>query len=537
MGAYGAEMWRELLRAGEEIAMPLALYCSRRGDCESLATLCRVMRETGLGPVLLEAQELRVTQYMPEYIKVPSEDWDDPAKAHQRLPMKLHVFGDCKLQTLVAMCLARPVKDGCALASRSWADETMTFNGDHMPVYMASLSHAQQELLHAAIDLFDTLPAASNGGVGISRLFNAVVERLAWPGVVDAFADVKSGGLFSRASLANTDPEVVQRRADLVAHVVRYANPVAALALYEAGEPWPDAEQVRDSVFKALAERRTDGTSDLGAMVQFLREHHDLNHFDGARHDALLALCRKACGGSSAQVVGRCLEMLSVHLNLCAGLDDEVNHWCAPVVEVLVEPMRDLGAQTLAEGFREFLRQQPNKCRGLMERVLGSMCVPALDVLAPVLPEVMRSGFWQGTKPYGGWTVLADVQGWNATHGPARWQQTLRLLADLGLDPVGLHREFDSVPDEFAQQWERTTLLHLVAGGDCVGMLDRLAVLLDMGADPDAAVSDASLKPFVQRFADKTDVPRWEDLWRSYKARREAQAAVSQDFGLRDATP
>lgn len=528
-----AAVWGVLLDRSEIAAMQLALQCARRGDAASLAVLCDVASEREPGELLKRFGSAKLTEQVPMYEIIDSGDWDDPAQAHKVVPMTTVTWDDCSWEKLMALCLSRPVREGKPVQPRTLAQDQAKAEAGFLPEYQGELVAQQQVLLKAAMGLFGKLPAEQHRAGGLELLFQFVTEKVASPGVVQGFKDagVRLEDVFGKSA---SDGALNTQLGTLAGHALACGNPVGAQAILQAARSVTDmdSDEVRQAVHDSMtmigspsAHLRFQGVA--GVLRRMVGD--DALPMD-PRFQALVDVCQHACSDSRASVrIERCMKLLSAHI------DHQCNDrsgpalptmWCDPLVRACMQPVCDIAPEVLVQEVRSLFEEAPKGARNMFRGMLSTACVPAFEAVKPVLPMLISHHCWEHETMSTGWYHFAGKPGF-ANVDLGSWKRAVCVLVEAGVDPGGVISE--RLPDGTACQ---TTPLHVVAQGGGDEVVERMAFLVEQGADSQATDAQRRTPAHLMRSAQHR--ARWEDFCLSLQARRAAGEVLDLP-GLRNA--
>lgn len=509
MGIIPRDYWRVMLAHGEMVAMQAAQRCARRGDAQSLTALCREMIDSGPWPLLNRPDDFSVSDFMVDYEKISDDVWTHPKKRRMTLPVVFVQWNNVALEAFVAVCLSRPVDaDGVVQQPRTKLEDLADTHNGHVPPYKATLSPAQRELLDAAVTLFKGVPATKGNSLdGIDRLMFQLCRKVAWPGLGHA--------------LAEADIDLVQRieaqEGHLLIEALRQHNPVSVISLIEACDRREPLHGWRSQILEGFQGRRS-------AMAELLvAEKGESGVLADPRWQAASVLVRHACSfGMAWEKVSHCMALVKAHLGRLNAQSHGLEDFSEAVLTMLMKPLGDMQPEPLASALKEWQARMPHEPKAMMRDVVG--CAPVLRVLSPVLAQFMAAPSFD--SPLDAWERFADENLWDRDAGLERWRQCLQVLVDAGLDPCARIACAASPDDDRGS----TTLLHLVASHRShrasSNVIERMAMLLEMGADP--AATDADCQTPYGMLEDEELQQRWDSIVRSHQARQAARQAVDE---------
>lgn len=523
MGGMGRDTWRVLLMHTTQAAvMHAALGVARRGDARSLTALCEELVASGFGDLIMKSIPLKL---MDDNVgSYPVNIWDDEECQDWGVVTDAKEWSNVTLEYAVALCLSRTVVEGVVRQPRLKNEHESSIRTGWVPSFKSHLGPVQQELLDAAIRLYSMIPVRPHveQPEGLVRLAQAVTGMVAWPGIVEAFSHTP---LVSKELLLATfkgGSDFDNRSMMLLSHAVHKGNPVAALAIHDAMQRIGESADIA-----ALFVQKAPGygMNGLDMLARLRQTVVDDGLVEDPRFDALVQLWQRTCGGDARQVVSQTLEVLARHLGSVVHLGGPQAPWCEPFLDAVLQPLHELETRSLGEVLLQLHEEQPQAVCKAMDQVLSSACAPALALFRDALPRLMSASFWTDEPPYGGWSVLASARQWSAHSSMDRWRRTLTLLQEAGLDPAGRLERGDNL---VAALRVHSTLLHLLAeqGGEM--LLDRMAVLLEFGADPQALDFQGRTPAQCFSAASLSDatLARWHEICRVHQARCAAQQAV-----------
>lgn len=518
MGVVSTDGWRMLQQLGEVAWLQAALGCARRGDARSLTALCQVLADTGPADLLWSGKPVDLVEMESDYHEIEHLlERDDDASRRAAVPMMLGSWKDVTLERCIAMCLARPIEDARVVMPHNQYQDHMDFFAGATPAFHASIEEDRQALLQAAIGLFSGIPATPLKEDGPRRLFGAVTSVVAYPGIVELFANAGQDVHELLDEKVRATKLLGNQSMSASVQALLMANPVAALALYRAE---PLVQERQDELWQAfISEGKGQGVN----MVDFVRT---VAQPDDPRLLAAMELCQRVCTATDpGTTMERCLTLVERHIG--SFNTDRSTAWSQAFVEAVLEPVRGLCAQQMAQGLAHWQAVRPTSCGDTLNVVLRSHCAPVFEALKPVLPVVMSQQTWPDC-PCGGWDILAGSTKWLVNQHPAHWRRVLQVLEESGLDVTG------RLPVQ-GQDGGTTTLMHLVARVVANGVMDRLMSLLERGADPMAL--DHEGLTTVQRTQQGPMWPevldQWEDICRSHQARLVALSGIEAFEGAR----
>lgn len=518
MGQIGLSTWQTLLEQGECVALTVALSCARRGDSQSLSVLCREMARQGPGPAVMASHELDATIETPVYECLRAQDWDDASKAARPLITEALVWKGVRFEQMVALCLSRNVEGGQVVQPRSLREDRGVMGEGFLPMGVEAPTAWQRELLNAAAELYARVPGDEDMPKGLLRLAEAVVPKMAWPGLVPALVE---GGL----QLPGVDQNL------LSVHALRGNNPLGALAIAKVEQQaWPDqTAQHQQALFDGVNIGRSVGVGSAVTIIHGLRNRFGDDHLaEQPAFAAVIELCDMACG-VDAHSLWRRLHLVGRHVDVELRHDEEQGTWSEPFVRALMKPLESVKPQALLDAVEALSApiERDILCTSL-SRVLKAHCLPVVEVLQPLLPQVMDSRIWH-QEGYGGWDVVTFPSMWHAHGSLERWRSMLDVIVEAGIDlnaPIAdgcLDHTGSPAYETTPEAAKLSTPLHRLAMNQGKGRLERMIVMLERGADPHA-LDHAGRTP-GQCLGNEALEQQWDEICRSHLARRAAYAA------------